>query len=57
MGTFIQIIEYQTSRFDEVLALGRESTPATPPATGRTPRTKRPARPRTPTPEVSDDAH
>jgi len=24
MGTFIQIIEYQTSRFDEVLALGRE---------------------------------
>jgi len=24
MGTFVQIIEYQTSRFDEVLALGRE---------------------------------
>ena len=35
--------------FDEVLALGRETTPATPPATRRTPRTKRPARPRTPT--------
>jgi quinol monooxygenase YgiN len=24
MGKFVQIIEYQTSRFDEVLALGRE---------------------------------
>jgi len=24
MGKFVQIIEYQTSRFDEVIALGRE---------------------------------
>ena len=24
MGKFVQVIEYQTSRFDEVLALGRE---------------------------------
>ena len=24
MGRFVQIIEYQTSRFDEVLALGKE---------------------------------
>ena len=24
MGAFVQIVEYQTSRFDEVLALGRE---------------------------------
>ena len=34
--------------FDEVLALGQETAPATPP-TARRPRTKRPARPRTPT--------
>ncbi len=35
--------------FDEVLALGAEPTPATPPATLRPTRTTRPARPRTPT--------
>jgi diacylglycerol O-acyltransferase len=41
-------LECLVAGFDEVLALGRETTPATPPATRRPPRTKRPARPRTP---------
>ena len=40
-------LECLVAGFDEVLALGEETAPVTPPATRR-PRTKRPARPRTP---------
>ena len=42
-------LECLVAGFDEVLALGSEDTPATPPAARRPARAKRPARPRTPT--------
>ncbi len=42
-------LECLVAGFDEVLALGSETPPATPPAVRRPARAKRPARPRTPT--------